>query len=194
MLLAQISLIVFVLFLSYHDQCDGKSHYDTLGVSRGSSGKVITKKYRELAKKLHPDKNKHDPGAQEKFIEVSEAYEVLSNVNSRKDYDYELKFGGSNWSNQHQNNHNRRGNGGFHNFNNEEVFFFRGPDGRIFTTSARNQVTKNLVRKHPYQRNYMALLTASTSILIEFLTNIHSLFFSVSKFWTTIRGTISTGR
>lgn len=140
MLPTQITLIVFVLFLSYHKICEGKSHYDTLGVSRGSSGKVITKKYRELAKKLHPDKNKHDPGAQDKFIEVSEAYEVLSNSNSRKEYDHELKFGGSNWSNQHQNQHNRRDNGGFHNFNNEEVFFFRGPDGRIFTGSARSQV------------------------------------------------------
>lgn len=143
MLPAHIFLIVFVLFLSHCTTCEGKSHYDTLGVSRQSSVKVITKKYRELAKKLHPDKNKHDPDAQDKFIKLSEAYEVLSNVNTRHEYDHELKFGGTNWGNQHQSQFNRRENGGFHNFNNEEVFFFRTPDGRIFTGSARNQVSVN---------------------------------------------------
>ena len=73
--------------------CDAKSHYDILGVPRTASSTVITKKYRELAKKFHPDKNKKDPNAQDKFIELSKAYEILNDQNSRRDYDHELKYG-----------------------------------------------------------------------------------------------------
>ncbi|KAJ9590760.1 hypothetical protein L9F63_016276 [Diploptera punctata] len=64
-----------------------RDYYDVLGVSRNAAGKDIKKAYYQLAKKYHPDTNKSDPDAARKFQEVSEAYEVLSDDNKRKQYD-----------------------------------------------------------------------------------------------------------
>lgn len=64
----------------------GKDFYKTLGVSSTASADEIKKSYRKLARKYHPDVNK-SPDAEDKFKEVSEAYEVLSNDDSRKKYD-----------------------------------------------------------------------------------------------------------
>ena len=64
-----------------------KDYYKTLGVSKTSPGDEIKKAYRKLAKKYHPDRNKGDKGAEEKFKDVSEAYAVLSDSEKRKQYD-----------------------------------------------------------------------------------------------------------
>lgn len=64
----------------------GKDFYKILGVSKGSSDDDIKKAYRKMALKYHPDKNK-DPGAEAKFKEVAEAYEVLSDSKKREIYD-----------------------------------------------------------------------------------------------------------
>lgn len=64
-----------------------KSYYDILGVQRGASEEEIKKAYRKLALQYHPDRNKNDPGAENKFKEISEAYAVLSNKEKRKKYD-----------------------------------------------------------------------------------------------------------
>lgn len=61
--------------------------YEVLGVDRKASEKDIRKAYRKLARKHHPDVNPDDPGAEQRFKEVSQAYEVLSNAQKRKDYD-----------------------------------------------------------------------------------------------------------
>jgi molecular chaperone DnaJ len=64
-----------------------RDYYEVLGVSKAASKDEIKKKFRELAKKYHPDLNKGDASAQQKFQEVSEAYEVLESDEKRKNYD-----------------------------------------------------------------------------------------------------------
>lgn len=64
----------------------GRDFYDVLGLSRSATDDDIKKAYRKMALKFHPDKNK-SPGAEEKFKEVAEAYEVLSNKDKREIYD-----------------------------------------------------------------------------------------------------------
>uniref|UniRef100_A0A4W4H9Z3 DnaJ heat shock protein family (Hsp40) member A3a n=1 Tax=Electrophorus electricus TaxID=8005 RepID=A0A4W4H9Z3_ELEEL len=67
--------------------CSKQDFYQILGVPRAASQKEIKKAYYQLAKKYHPDTNKDDPQAKEKFAELAEAYEVLSDEVKRKQYD-----------------------------------------------------------------------------------------------------------
>ena len=62
-------------------------YYKVLGVERNASQEEIKKAYRKLAKKYHPDINKDNPQAQERFQEINEANEVLSDSEKRKRYD-----------------------------------------------------------------------------------------------------------
>ena len=64
-----------------------KDFYEVLGVARTADKNEIKKKFRELAKKYHPDLNKDNKNAEAKFREVSEAYEVLEDDNKRKRYE-----------------------------------------------------------------------------------------------------------
>src|SRR3982750_2254912 len=61
--------------------------YEVLGVARDADETAIKKAFRRLARELHPDVNKHDPDAEEKFKEAAEAYEVLSDAERRATYD-----------------------------------------------------------------------------------------------------------
>ena len=67
-----------------------KNFYDVLGVSRDASDKEIKTAFRKLAQKYHPDAG----GDEQKFKEISEAYETLSDEKKRKEYDQLLMFGG----------------------------------------------------------------------------------------------------
>ncbi len=71
---------------------NGQDYYDVLGVKRDASSEEIKRAYRRLAKKHHPDANKSDPQAQEKFKKVLEAYEVLSDPQKRSQYDRVREF------------------------------------------------------------------------------------------------------
>jgi curved DNA-binding protein len=118
-----------------------KDYYNILGVEKQASDKEIKKAYRKLATKYHPDKNPDDKAAEDKFKEITEAYEVLSDPEKRKKYE-QL---GSNWEafqqsgfdpNQYQQG-NPYGQGGGHTFVFEgdpseffETFFGRGTQGR----------------------------------------------------------------
>lgn len=64
-----------------------RDYYEVLGVSRNATDEEIKKAFRSLARKYHPDANKNDPQAAERFKEISEAYQVLSNPEKRQMYD-----------------------------------------------------------------------------------------------------------
>jgi molecular chaperone DnaJ len=61
--------------------------YEVLGVSRDADEAEIKKTFRRVARELHPDVNRHDPEAEEKFKEAAEAYEILSDAERRSTYD-----------------------------------------------------------------------------------------------------------
>ncbi|MCW2500876.1 MAG: chaperone DnaJ domain protein [Frankiales bacterium] len=63
-----------------------RDYYEVLGVDRNASGEELQRAFRNLARKNHPDVNK-DPGAEERFKEISEAYDVLSDEEDRAKYD-----------------------------------------------------------------------------------------------------------
>lgn len=66
---------------------DKRDYYEVLGVSKGATDDEIKKAYRKLARKYHPDLNKDNPEAAEKFKEIGEAYEILSDKDKRARYD-----------------------------------------------------------------------------------------------------------
>ncbi|XP_054261855.1 dnaJ-like protein 60 [Macrosteles quadrilineatus] len=68
-----------------------KNHYEVLNLSKNCSTKEIREAYITLSKQYHPDKNKGNPKAQEEFVKVSEAYNVLIKPESRLEYDFSLK-------------------------------------------------------------------------------------------------------
>jgi DnaJ-class molecular chaperone len=70
-----------------------RDYYDILGVSENASIDEIKKQFRKLAKKYHPDRNKGDKSAEDKFKEVSEAYDTLSDQKKRTEYDTYRKYG-----------------------------------------------------------------------------------------------------
>ena len=63
------------------------NYYDALGVAKDATEKEIRQAYRRLARQYHPDVNKNDPSAEDKFKEINEAYSVLSDQESRKKYE-----------------------------------------------------------------------------------------------------------
>ncbi len=76
-----------------------KDYYSTLGVDKNASSDEIKSAYRKLAKQYHPDLNKDNPSAAEKFKEINEAYEVLGDDKKRQNYDqFGSAEGGANFS------------------------------------------------------------------------------------------------
>ncbi|XP_060114924.1 dnaJ homolog subfamily C member 16 [Heteronotia binoei] len=113
--------LVLVLFLILALQILSAVDFDPyriLGVSRTASQADIKKAYKKLAREWHPDKNK-DPGAEDKFIQISKAYEILSNEEKRLNFDRYGDVGENQGYPQQQHQHQQRQ---FHPFH--ESFYF----------------------------------------------------------------------
>eukprot|EP01117_Protostelium_nocturnum_P009423 TRINITY_DN3361_c0_g1_i1.p1 TRINITY_DN3361_c0_g1~~TRINITY_DN3361_c0_g1_i1.p1 ORF type:complete len:546 (-),score=203.64 TRINITY_DN3361_c0_g1_i1:372-2009(-) len=83
----KIELILIILTIFAVSICASKDYYKVLGVSKDASNAEIKKAYRTLAVKHHPDKNPNDPKAEEKFVELGQAYDILGDEEKRKKYD-----------------------------------------------------------------------------------------------------------
>ncbi|WP_319378276.1 molecular chaperone DnaJ [uncultured Methanocorpusculum sp.] len=105
-----------------------ESYYDVLGLPRNATETDIKKAYRNLAKKYHPDICK-DPGAEEKFKSINEAYDVLSDETKRQQYD---QLGHDNFTNASKGNYSGAGGAGFNaDFSGfGDIFDFFGGGGR----------------------------------------------------------------
>lgn len=79
------ALLIFLCLLQL--AACAEDFYKLLGIDKQASDREIKRAYRTLSKKYHPDKNPNDPTAQQKFVEIAEAYEALSDSESRKIYD-----------------------------------------------------------------------------------------------------------
>ena len=116
---------------------DYKDYYATLGINKSSSADEIKKAFRKLAVKYHPDRNPDDKPAEERFKEISEAYEVLSDPEKRKKYDqfgqYWKQAGQSTWpgggANVDMGNFDFSQYGNFEEFINELLGKFSTPGG-----------------------------------------------------------------
>ncbi|XP_015283515.1 PREDICTED: dnaJ homolog subfamily C member 16 [Gekko japonicus] len=121
--------LVLVLFLILALQILSAVDFDPyriLGVSRMASQADIKKAYKKLAREWHPDKNK-DPGAEDKFIQISKAYEILSNEEKRLNFDHYGDVGENQGYPQQQQQHQQRQ---FHHFHKSFYFdesFFHFP-------------------------------------------------------------------
>ena len=117
----------------------GKDYYDLLGVKKAATDDEIKKAYRKLAKKYHPDVNKGNKEAENKFKEISEAYAVLSDAEKRGQYDRlgkeAFNFGGGGGGNPFGGGQNPFAGFDFSQF--AEQFGGAGPRGRRSSSGGR---------------------------------------------------------
>lgn len=118
-----------------------KDYYEILGVDKSATPDEIKSAYRKLAKKYHPDLNKDNPSAADKFKEVNEAYEVLGDAQKKQNYDQYGSATGPNPSDFFGGNAQQGGNGGFGSFGGFEDLF------NMFGSFGGSQTQKNSASK-----------------------------------------------
>ena len=140
-----------------------RDYYEVLGLSKGASEEEIKKAYRKMAKKYHPDINK-EPGAEEKFKEINEAYEVLSDPQKKATYD---QFGhagmdGAGFGGFSQGGSDFSGFGGF-----EDIFgsFFGGGFGGSSNRRANTGPRKGNDRFMQMRINFMDAIFGKTETI-----------------------------
>jgi len=109
-------------------------YYNILGVDKKATAAEIKKRYRKLALKYHPDKNKGDKSSEEKFKEISEAYAVLSDAEKKQQYD---QFGSAHFRQQYSQEDI------FRNFDLNDIFKQFGFGSRSGSTSFRSGMGGN---------------------------------------------------
>jgi len=114
--------------------------YKTLGIKKEASEKEIKKAFRDLSKKYHPDKNKDDVKAEEKFKEIAEAYSVLSDPKKKMQYDQFGVYDGA----PNRGTPNRGRNQGFANSPFGDVSSFFGQRSRSIMTDTRASIRISL--------------------------------------------------
>ena len=152
-----------------------KNYYEVLGVSKDASEQDIKKAYRSLSLKFHPDRN-NEPDAQSKFQEINQAYEVLSDLQTRTHYDAELNgnpFGVPNNMDKYNETHQNVNDifnmvfgqmggmpGGMHGgMHGREVRIF--PGGIQFGGGFSNNIFKNLQKPPPIFKNIQITMEQS---------------------------------
>ncbi len=131
-----------------------RDYYEVLGVDRSADKDTIKKAYRKMAKKYHPDSNVGDANAEEKFKEITEAYNVLSDPEKKKLYDqfghaaFEEGAGAGSTGYGSAGGFNGSGFGGFDGFGNGRSGAYRSPDGSYqefhFEGGDMDDILKNL--------------------------------------------------
>ncbi|WP_187983081.1 DnaJ domain-containing protein [Borreliella bavariensis] len=112
-----------------------KDYYNILGIQKNASNEEIKKAYKKLAIKYHPDKNKGNKIAEEKFKEINEAYEILSSPDKKRNYD---ALGSTNFNDNNEHFEREFNGSRFSNF--EDLDFF----SKIFTGSSRKTTDKEI--------------------------------------------------
>ncbi|AJA90446.1 molecular chaperone DnaJ [Borreliella chilensis] len=112
-----------------------KDYYNILGIQKNASNEEIKKAYKKLAIKYHPDKNKGNKIAEEKFKEINEAYEILSSPDKKRTYD---TLGTTNFNDNSDHFEREFKTTGFSNF--EDLDFF----SKIFGGSSRKTTDKEI--------------------------------------------------
>lgn len=143
-----------------------KNYYEILEVSQNASSEVIEKAYKALAKKYHPDANLDNAKeAEEKFKEIGEAYEILSNTEKKLEYDYQLESYMKNMNNFSQDNINNEEYENLFSHAQElenELEYLKRTNNTAKNTNNTTQDTNNIINQQTFDE-----LTSSLSDAID---------------------------
>ena len=163
------------------------NYYDILGVSKNATADEIKKAYRTLAFKYHPDRNPGNAEAEEKFKQISAAYDVLSDETKRRNYDLGGYSDNSSYSSQSANSqqYQRQYQYTYQNPFGEDNFWewFNGAQRRSYNQQAQN--TDNNYRQYRYSQDEEPQTRGSyfsTFVLKVLQTIVGLMFFRFSWF------------